>query len=226
MVEEDNVVMFLLTVGLFVVSLNLIAKGVYFARGNVTRRKSMIISSSILAVGYLTLILTVYDTGDVLGIPGTEDDLEQYLMNFLTYVVLLIMLDTEVIRYNSPSGRHARHLDRIRSMYSFEPYARIDPDTAECLVRRSGRLWGEIDDCVVGSEMEFTITESALRPRAVAQIWKGDDTMYITVSHDSGSMVLANTFRADIVSMSEDRLRILGKDGTRLEFLIMKEASE
>ena len=222
LVQEENLFLFLLSVGMFVVSLNLVIKGISFVRGNVIRRRDMIISSSLLAVGYLLLILTIYNTGEALDIPGTEDDLEQYLLNCLTYAVLLIMLDTEPIRYNSPAGRHARHLDRIRGMYSFEPYARITPGTAECLVSRTGDMWREVDDCVVASEMEFTVTESVLTPKAVAQIWKDDGTMYITVSHEGGSMVLANTFRADIVTVSGDRLRIVGKDGTRIELLIME----
>lgn len=218
-----DLMMFLLSAAMFVVSANLVIKGVSFVRGNVVQRRNLIIASSLLAAGNLLIVLVLYDAGGLFDIPGTEEEMWQYFINFLTYVVLLIMLDTETIRYNSPSGRNARQLDRIRSMYSFEPYASIEPEAAYALLNRSGRMWRTVDDSVVESEMTFTITESALKAKAVAQIWKGEDPIYITVSYEGGSVILANRMRADIVTMSGNRLRIVGKDGSRIEFLIRRE---
>ena len=213
---EGSLIMFMLTGALIIFSLNLIVKGISFAAGNVIGRKTMMLSSMVLAAGYLTLVLIQFDFGNIFGIVDAEDNQYQYLMNFFSYIILVVMLDLDSLRYGTRVGKHISNLDHIRGTFAFDSQAFIDTDAARCLLDRSGGLWKTIDDPVVESEMVFEIGGRVMHSTVTAQIWKGESPIYLTITYEDGSVLLANRAAVDYVFESDGKLHLMGRDGTRI----------
>ena len=215
--SDSGTVVIVASAALMLLAANLIFTGISFTRGNVIRRTSMIITAGLLAATNM-IVLTVlsllgFFEEDPSGILG-------YLLNFFMYMILVGMLDMEVVRMNTSDGKHATHLDRIRCSYTLDSDSTISPEVSEQLLSRSGPMWREVNDGIVQSEMVFGIKGRFLNSTVTAQIWKGKEQMYLTVTQKNGSVIYANRIKVDEIVRSEDRLCFYGRDGARFYLVI------
>ena len=223
--STDDVRIIFILIIFMVLALNLIRIGIHFARGNVVSRTSLIITSSIMAFADLLLMtLSQYDW-EYHNILPFDLDPYLYLMNFLMYVAVVALLDTEIIRENMETAKQAKILDRVRSAYSLHKNSFIYDDVAKELIDRSGPDWKDINDDKVRSEMSFDIVFDEIESTAVAQVWKGKEPLFVTIVNKGDSIFNANRFRIDQLMESDGRLHGYGKDGTRFDILIKRRKS-
>lgn len=224
--STDDIRLIFVAVIFMVLALNFIRTGIHFVRGNVVSRTSLIVTSSIMAATDLFIVTANQYLQEYIEISQLNLDVNFYLMNFFMYLALIALLDTKAIRENTEMARYTRSMDRIRTVYASGRDSFIYDDVAEGLLERSGPLWKEIDDGVVQSEMVFDITDDDMTSTAVAQIWKDDDSLFVTVVHNGDSVLNANRFRIDELVKRDGRLYGYGKDGTRFDILIKGRDSQ
>ncbi|MBP5394766.1 MAG: hypothetical protein J6Y18_02515 [Candidatus Methanomethylophilaceae archaeon] len=218
--NTDNPRLIFVEVIFMMLALNLVRIGSTYARGKVVSQLSMTLTASILLSTDILLIVVDQYVDDLLSFLPFGIDSYFYAVNALMYAALIGLLDSRFIRENTELARQAKILDRVRSAYSIEETSFVTRDVADCLLGRSGPLWKEINDGTVQSEMEFRIVHEETRASAVAQIWNGKDTLYITVVSEGDSIFNANRFGIDELVESEGALCGYGKDGTRFRVMI------
>lgn len=197
---------------MIILALNLMYTGLSFCMGRVIRRLSMSITSIILAM--IDLIMLVTD-GTQSILPFTPYiDTTTRMAECVMYLVLLILLDTEYIRYGTSEGRIITHLTRIRENYRMDDDAHINPIVADNLICLDGSLWIRNNEGPVDREMTFTISGQTMEANVTAQIWRGHDCVYLTISSNPGSIIHANRIKVDVIRREGDVLHMYGKDGT------------
>ena len=199
-------------------AINLIYTGSHFALGRVIRRTSMMFTAIILAL--LDLVMLIFP-----GLMPPSRDPVAVSIECIMYFLLILILDTEQIRYGTSIGEHVMHLDRIRNSYRLDTGTFITPDVANNLMFRSGNLWTPMGDGVVEKEMTFVVVGDNTDIFITAQIWVGKTPMYLTVQSEQGSIIRANRLAVDHVKREGDKLHFYGKDGTDFR-LSVKEVSE
>lgn len=210
--DFDDMVPAAINCVMILLAINLMYTGASFCMGRVIRRLSMSITSIILAM--IDLLMLVTD-GSQSVLPFTPYiDTNTRFVECIMYLVLLILLDTEFIRYGTSEGRIVTHLTRIRENYRMDDDAHINPIVAENLLNRDGNLWIRNNDGPVEREMTFTITGNTMEANVTAQIWKGHDGIYLTISSNPGSIIHANRIKVDVVRREGNVLHMYGKDGT------------
>ena len=215
--DDVGTMTIVMSAGTMLLAANLVYTGISFSFGNVIRRTSMIITAGLLATANIVLMTIL----SVLG--AFEEDpsgLIEYLLNFFMYMILVGMLDMEAIRMNTSDGKHATHLDRIRCSYMLDTDSSITPEVSEQLLSRSGPMWRDVNDDVVQSEMVFNIKGRFLNSTVTAQIWKGQEQLFLTITKDNGSVIHANRVKVDDIVRKDDRLCFYGKDGARFYLAI------
>ncbi|MBP5395197.1 MAG: hypothetical protein J6Y18_04775 [Candidatus Methanomethylophilaceae archaeon] len=200
--------------------LNLVRIGSYYVRGKVVSQLTMTLTASLLVGTDILIIVIDQYVGELLEFLPFGVDPYFYAINALMYAALIGLLDSKFIRENTELAQQAKVMDRIRSAYSIEEESYITDEAARCLLERSGPYWKEVDDGTVQSEMEFRIIHDDTRASAVAQIWKKDGTLYVTVVNEGDSVFNANRFRIDELTESDGILCGYGKDGTRFKVLV------
>ena len=222
--DFENPVSLIITLVFIGMAANLCYTGVSFTRGNVIRRSSMIITSSLLAFFNLILFSFGPTIQNYLDIKFLTYDQEVYMVNFLMYLVLLLLLDSVQIRSGSQDVQHAVCMDEIRGSYRYEKMATINRQDASCLLTRSGDRWRSIDDGFVKSEMVFEITGLSFNTSVIAQVWEGSDDLHLTIFPGSGSVVTANRLKVESMKESEGKLHFYGRTGADFSLIIKEEA--
>ena len=194
---------------LFLLALNLIYTGVSFARGKVIRRASMM-ATTFAFIGLNVVMMMVPLAA--FGIQ-TLDNTTRFI-EVVMYIVLILMLDAESIRFGTSDGKHARHLDRVRASYRAEPWAFITPDEAENLLSGTGPMWREVGDGIVEREMVLRVSGRDIETTVVVQKWCGEDILRFNVTPNSGTIVFANKLAVERIVRDGDRIRFYGRDGT------------
>lgn len=215
---SSNILVVMVNWVLFLLALNLIYTGVSFARGMVIRRASMMVTAfAFIGLNVIMMALPL----EAMGIQ-TLDNTTRFI-EVVMYIVLILMLDAESIRFGTSDGRHARHLDRVRASYRAEPWAFITPDEAENLLSGKGPMWREIDDGIVEREMVLRVSGRDIETTIVVQKWCGEDFLRFNVTPNSGTIVFANRLAVDRIVRDGDRIRFYGRDGTDFVYSV-KEA--
>ena len=218
--DDYSILNLLIRLPMMIVALNLMYTGVSFMGGRVIRRMSMMVTTFILIGVNMMLIMIVMMYDEDIGI---EVDVPMLFIEAVMYMALIVLLDSEQIRYGSSDGKHIRHLDRIRASYRIDRDSHISSETADCLIKRDGSLWRIIDDDVVEKEMSFTVSGRSIDSTIIAQIWKGHDQMYLSVVQKEGTIVYANRMKIDIVESDGKTICFYGKDGSDFRFKIEDE---
>ena len=215
--SDSSTAIIVASAALMLLAANLVFTGISFARGNVIRRTSMIITAGILAATNMIVLAVLSVLGafdeDPSGILG-------YLLNFLMYMILVGMLDMEIVRMNTSDGKHATHLDRIRCSYTLDSDSTVSQEVSEQLLSRSGPLWKEVNDDVVQSEMVFGIKGRFLNSTVTAQVWKGKEPLYLTITQKNGSVIYANRIKVDEIIRNGNRICFFGRDGTKFYLVV------
>ncbi|MBQ3685308.1 MAG: hypothetical protein II933_02775 [Candidatus Methanomethylophilaceae archaeon] len=215
---SSNILVVIVSWILFLLALNLIYTGISFARGMVIRRASMI------ATAFAFIGLNVFLMALPLAAMGiqTLDNTTRFI-EVVMYIVLILMLDAESIRFGTSDGRHAKHLDRVRASYRAEPWAFITPDEAENLLSGTGPMWREIGDGIVEREMVLRVSGRDIETTVVVQKWCGEDILRFNVTPNSGTIVFANKLAVERIVRDGVRIRFYGRDGTDFVYSV-KEA--
>jgi hypothetical protein len=209
---------FLANLVLLLLALNLVYTGISFARGNVIRRTPMMATAfAFIGLDVLMMALPL----SLLGIQ-TIDNTTRFI-EVVMYVVLILMLDAEAIRFGTSDGRHARHLDRVRASYRAEPWAFITPDEADNLVRGKGPMWREVGDGFVEREMLLRVSGRDIETTILVQKWCGEEFYRFNVTPNTGTIVFANKLVVEKMVREENRIRFYGRDGTDFTYSV-KEA--
>ena len=202
---------------MLILAFNLMYTGSSFMRGLVIRRMSMMITTFLLtAVNLVIIMLALTFEIDIEALTGSD-----YLSRFIEivmYLILIVLLDSEQIRYGTADGKHIRLLSRIRSSYRIEKDSHITPVTAECLIKRDGPMWKEVNDGTVEKEMSFKVYGRTMDAVIIAQIWKGHDQLYLSVVQAEGTIVYANRMKIDVIEGDEKTIHFYGRDGSDFEF--------
>jgi len=207
-------------------ALNLMYTGISFARGLVIRRTSMILTTGAMTAFNLILIVFAQYLEEIPEAAPLLAEMTTKMIEVLMYLVLIVMLDAEEIRYGTSDGKHIRHLDRIRANYRIDKDAYISPEAADCLMNKAGPLWKEVNDGTVEKEMSFKVTGRSMGAVIIAQIWSGKEPLYLTVIPKDGTIVYANRMKIDIVERTDDAIHFYGRDGQDFHFGIEEEELE
>lgn len=206
-----------------IVSANLCYTGAWFTLGNVIRRTSMLLTSTLLTVVNLIIVIFGHALESALEIQILTNDPSYYMINFIMYLVLILLLDSEQIRYGTSQGKHVRHMDRIRSSYVLDKDSIVNRDVARCLLERDGPLWEHVGDGFVESEMTFKISGRTTDSCILAQIWGDTGRLYLTIMSQDGSIINANRLPIDVITEKNGRLHFYGTTGAYFSLAIEKE---
>ena len=220
LMQDYSLTNLLIRLPMMLLALNLMYTGVSFMGGRVIRRMSMMATTLIMAGVNMTLIMFVMLSGEEIGI---QVDLPMLFIEAVMYMALIALLDSDQIRYGTSDGKHIRHLDRIRASYRIDKDSHISTAAADCLLKREGSLWKNIDDDVVKKEMTFTVSGRSIDSTIIAQIWKGHEQMYLSVVQKEGTIVYANRMKIDAIESDGKTISFYGKDGSDFRFLIEDE---
>ena len=216
--DPSNILSMIYNGFMMLMALNLVYTGLSFARGLVVRRMSMLITTFFF-VG-LDIFLMLVPLSD-LGV-STLDNTTR-VIEVVMYIVLIIMLDSEAIRYGTSDGKHVRHLDRIRASYRAEPWAFITPESADNLVRGEGPMWREVGDGIVDREMVLRVSGRHIETTVLVQKWSGEDSLWFSVTPNTKTIVFSNKIKVDEIVRTEDHIHFYGRDGTDFVYAV-KEA--
>jgi len=189
-----------------ILAINLVYTGSSFTLGRVIRRTFMIATAVILAIVDLVMLLAP-------GFIPQSRDPTSITLECIMYFLLIIILDSEQIRYGTSIGTHVRHLDRIRMSHIIDKGSFITPEVANNLMFRTGYLWRYVGDPVVEKEMMFVIVGDNSDAFVTAQLWWGNSPMYLTIQSEPGSTVRANRLAIDTVIREDNMLHFYGRNG-------------
>lgn len=229
--ELITAVIFIFSIVMMGVSLNLCYSGYIFLRGETRGRTSMTFSASFMVVVTFAIMIVLTQT---MGVPITTVITihPEYVIMIAMYLILICMLGTETVRLSCRDEHYLSILNGIRKIHASSDQAYIYRGQAKVLSEafRNRDEWMRMDDDgPVEAEYSFELYNRADdRSYVTVQKWKGEDELYFTISdHNSGSLFNAYRFACtDIVpegpSDAIDKLTLYGKD-VQMQIIVKEE---
>lgn len=226
-------VVFVFSLVMIVLGLNLCFTGLTFLRGSVRGYFMMILNTALMLLLNVASLIYLKNSNMM----SLENILLTYPDSIILigmYIVLLCLMTTKTIRMSTEEERYNKVLHTLKITFTCKKDTRISSKDAEVLVKgfddRSG--WNIIDDggpveCEYDFKFIHTADEAAYM---TVQKWKDSDKLYFTMcGHNYGSVINAYRFYADRIFMEEKGddsfLVLFNKDGMYMRLLVTKEGA-
>lgn len=192
-------------------AVNMMITGVSFLIGKVIRRTSMMVSSTIMAV-YEFFLLEYF----MIPYGITEPWIYYAAMLCLIgmYLCIIGLMDVDSIRYSTKIAKYSKSLESFRNEHQYDRGSAISHEAARALVDSRSPLWKPGKGGPVEAELHFVIEGYSTNANVTVQKWYNDDRLFFTIHDQPGSILFANRFAVDTIQMLDNKVRLVGKDGT------------
>lgn len=185
--------------------------GASFLVGKVIRRTSMMISST-------TMALYEFFCLEYLPHPVVIDEAWIYTACMLCligmYLCIIGLMDMDSVRFSTKIAKYSKILESYRNEHQYDRGAAVSHQVARALVDRKSPLWKPGKGGPVEAEMHFVLEGYSTKAKVTVQKWYDDNRLFFTVQDEPGSILFAKRFAVDTIQMMDNKVRLVGKDGT------------
>lgn len=193
---------------LLAMGINLIYSSYNYLKDTTRGRNGMLLSACVLSAMQVITLLLYYQGYRTAGSAPIDDIVPSVIM-LVQYIVLLLILDTEEIRYSTLLEKTSTRVESVTSTNMLLKGYAID--RADALVIRHAfddrSSWSPVSDGgPVEAEKRIRISDGRIKSNMILQKWYGSDKIYVTmVNDDSGTIMLGNRFSVtQIVPETDD----------------------
>ncbi len=204
---SDSIYLYLFGIVMLILSINLIARGVSFYRGDPRNiiTTTVCILAFVLLYSVLFALTLYYSEGPLLDMALSQTEL---ILSIFLYLVFLGILDTSEIRTRSGSERIDEGINSVRRGYCASENTCISDTEAETIRNGFSDMggWSVIDDqSPVSHEYTFIISGEFSNSEVTVQRWKGSEELYFTIADSfRGSVLFARRFSANRCTVVTD----------------------
>ena len=190
---------FSLAVGLVLLFMggNLIYSSYQYMKDTVRGRNGMLYSTCVLAFMQAIMLAFYYQTYKMTGSVEGFDLIPSAIM-LIQYIVLLLMLDTEDVRYSTLLEKTSTRVESVTSSNMILKGFVLKRDDALVIKHLfdDRSTWQPISDGgPVEAEKRIRLVEGRIQSNMILQKWHGSDRIYVTVvNDDDGTILLGNRF--------------------------------
>lgn len=195
--SSTQLVSFIIGLVMIGMGINLLVSGYNYLNDKARGRFGMTVSSSIMSIVLIYSIFLSTNMG-LAGNLGKLDDVASDIIAVIQYLILLVIMDTEEVRFSSVKERAVAKLRSISVTRTLESGFTLQRKDAITLVHmfedRSG--WSAVTDGgPVDCEKRINFVKARIAGVMILQKWKDSDRIYATVvNDDKGTILQANRF--------------------------------
>lgn len=217
---------------LLTMGINLIYSSYNYLKDTTRGRNGMLFSACVLSAMQVITLL-VYYQGYRTASSVPVDEIIPSVIMLVLYIVLLLILDTEEIRYSTLLEKTSTRVESVTSTNMLLKGYVID--RVDALVIRHAlddrSSWNPVSDGgPVEAEKRIRISDGRIKSNMILQKWCGSDKIYVTmVNDDSGTIMLGNRFSlTQIVPDTDDdnsfsNIRLFNGDSMLMQLAVSKD---
>lgn len=198
-IGNPSPVMFIVGLVFIGMACNLMISGINYLNDTSRSRNGMTRTAALLAllqIGIMVYYIKV--EGIILDFDTMAEDVFPYVISTLQYVTLLVIMDTEELRFGSHLEKSNTRIESIRTTYALDMDMMIPQADADILLHMfdDRSSWTEITDGGPAEcEKRLKIVDRRVPSVMILQKWRDSDKIHVTVvNDDTGTMITANRF--------------------------------
>ncbi len=199
-----------LTMGLITLfmGVNILFSGYRYINDTTRGRIGMMFGTWMLLALQLAMVLMYFQTWKLMGTIEIKDIMPSVVL-MVQYITLLIILDTDEIRYSTITEKVSTRLQSAMMASNIERMFELDRKNAAVLKHMfdDRTSWDQIsDEGPAELERRLTIKKGRIQTNMILQKWKDSEKIHVTIINDgSGTIVAATRFSvSDVICDSED----------------------
>lgn len=186
---------------------NILISGYSYLKDTTRGRTGMIIGTGSLALLQTIMLMLSYESYRMTGFIKFDELIPSILLLF-QYIVLLLILDTEEVRYGTLMEKTNTRVESIRVTNTVENDFALRKEDAEVMVNmfsdrsswQQPTIGGRVE-----SEKRVLMVDGRIQSWMILQKWKGSDKIYATMANDpDGSILAAKRFTIHRVVSDND----------------------
>ena len=181
---------------------NILISGYNYLKDTTRGRTGMIVGTGILALMQTIILLFTYETYRMTGVLEYEQIAPSAIL-LVQYIVLLLILDTEEVRYGTLMEKTNTRVESARVTSTVEKDFNLNKDDADIILNMftDRSSWEQMEDGPVESETKVKMVDGRIQSWMVLQKWRGSDSIHVTMANDpDGSIIAANRFSVNKVT--------------------------
>jgi|GEM_PF-6661774 len=187
---------------------NILISGYRYMNDTTRGRVGMMASTWMLLTLQLVILVMYFQTWKLMG-SIEMSNIAQSVILMIQYITLIIIMDTDEIRYNTITEKVSTRLQSAMMASNVERKFELDRKNAYVLKHMfdDKSSWNQItNDGPIESEKRLTIKDGRVQTNMILQKWKDSENIHVTMVNDgSGTIVAATRFSvSDIICDSED----------------------
>jgi len=189
-----------------VMGVNILISGYNYLKDTTRGRTGMIAGTGTLAIMQTIMLMFTYESYRMTGVLEYEQIAPSVIL-LIQYVVLLLILDTEEVRYGTLMEKTNTRVESARVISTIEKDFNLRKEDADVILGmfEDRSSWESIPEGPIESEKRILMTEGRIQSWMILQKWKGSDDIHVTMANDpDGSIIAANRFSVHRVTSEND----------------------
>ncbi len=201
---NSNQIYFVVGIVFVGMSCNLMYSGINYLNETSRSRTGMVTTTSLMALLQIALLAFMYKTE----VQAPWEKVAPYVVSLFQYITLLIIMDTEELRFGSSLEKSNTRIESVRVIHSLERDLKINESDAMTLLRMMDDRsdWEPVEDGgPVECEKRLRIVDKRIPSVMIMQKWRDSEKIHVTmINNDVGSIIAANRFSVTDVVPEND----------------------